>query len=167
MMSRRKSRRLSSSYHVHLSGWKPPSLWRFPLSPSPIRYLKQKPYSRINWLSVRNDETPCAKTRPRLPEWTIFAPEVSSRNKLSSETSTPCAMLDSFGGFVGDEGYRPKRNVRRVEMESAVSGVLLPGLSHSRLLFLGIRKAWFRIPPTDKLSYWQFKQQQPWLLATT
>jgi hypothetical protein len=50
-------------------------------------------------------------------------------------------MLDSFGGFVGDEGYQPKRNVRRVEMESAVSGVLLPGLSHSRFLFLGIRKA--------------------------
>jgi hypothetical protein len=35
-------------------------------------------------------------------------------------------MLDSFDGFVGDEGCPPKRDDRRVEMESAVSGVLLP-----------------------------------------
>jgi hypothetical protein len=35
-------------------------------------------------------------------------------------------MLDSFDGFVGNEGCQPKRNARRVEMESAVSGVLLP-----------------------------------------
>jgi hypothetical protein len=35
-------------------------------------------------------------------------------------------MLDSFDGFVGDEGCQPKRNARRVEMESVVSGVLLP-----------------------------------------
>jgi hypothetical protein len=34
-------------------------------------------------------------------------------------------MLDSFDGFVGDEGCQPKRNAQRVEMESAVSGVLL------------------------------------------
>jgi hypothetical protein len=35
-------------------------------------------------------------------------------------------MLDSFGVFVGDEGCQPKRYARRVEMESAVSWVLLP-----------------------------------------
>jgi hypothetical protein len=35
-------------------------------------------------------------------------------------------MLDLFDGFVGDEGCQPKRYARRVEMESAVSGVLLP-----------------------------------------
>jgi hypothetical protein len=34
-------------------------------------------------------------------------------------------MLDSLDGFVGDEGCQPKRNAWRVEMESAVSGVLL------------------------------------------
>jgi hypothetical protein len=35
-----------------------------------------------------------------------------------------------------------------VEKESAVPGVSLLNLSHSRFLFLGIWKAWFRIPPT-------------------
>jgi hypothetical protein len=35
-------------------------------------------------------------------------------------------MLDSLDGFVGDEGCQPKRNAWRVEMESAVSEVLLP-----------------------------------------
>jgi hypothetical protein len=50
-------------------------------------------------------------------------------------------MLDSFGCFVGDEGYWPKRKIRKVEKESAVPGVSLLNLSHSRFLFLGIREA--------------------------
>jgi hypothetical protein len=28
---------------------------------------------------------------------------------------TPCATLDSFGRFVGDDGYWPKRKIRKVE----------------------------------------------------
>jgi hypothetical protein len=47
-------------------------------------------------------------------------------------------MLDSFDRFVGDEGYWPKRKIRKVEKESAVPGVSLLNLSHSRFLFLGI-----------------------------
>jgi hypothetical protein len=35
-----------------------------------------------------------------------------------------------------------------VAKESAVLGVSVLNLSHIRFLFLGIRKAWFRIPPT-------------------
>jgi hypothetical protein len=48
---------------------------------------------------------------------------------------TPYAALDSFGCFVGDEGYRPKRNIWKVEKESAVSGVSLSNLSHGRFYF--------------------------------
>jgi hypothetical protein len=50
-------------------------------------------------------------------------------------------MLDSFGRFVGDEGYWPKRKIRKVAKESAVLGVSVLNLSHIRFLFLGIRKA--------------------------
>jgi hypothetical protein len=150
MMSRRKSRRLSSSYHVRLSGWKPPSLWRSPLSPSALHHLKQKPHSSLNSLSVRSDETLWANPRPRLPGWIIFAPEVSSRNKLPSltETLAPWAILDSFGCLAGGEGYWPKRKIRKVEKESVAPGISLSNLSHSHFLFLGIRKAWFQIPQT-------------------
>jgi hypothetical protein len=50
-------------------------------------------------------------------------------------------MLDSFSCFAGDEGYWPKRKIRKMEKESAAPGVSLSNLSHSHFLFLGIRKA--------------------------
>jgi hypothetical protein len=35
-------------------------------------------------------------------------------------------MLDSLDGFIGDERCQPKRDAWGVQMESTVSGVLLP-----------------------------------------
>jgi hypothetical protein len=49
-------------------------------------------------------------------------------------------MLDSFGFFAGDEGYWPKRKIRKTKKESAAPGVSLLNLSHSHFLFLGIQK---------------------------
>jgi hypothetical protein len=56
-------------------------------------------------------------------------------------------MLDSFGCFVGDEGYWPKRKIRKVERESAVPGVSLLNLSHSRFFIFRYTRGLIPNPP--------------------
>jgi hypothetical protein len=71
--------------------------WAFleiPLSPSIIHHLKQKPYSSLDSLSVKSDETPCSNPRSKLSGWIAFAPGVSSWNVLTSATLPPCVELD-------------------------------------------------------------------------
>jgi hypothetical protein len=141
MMSRRKSRRLSSFHHVRLSGWKPPSLLEIPPSPSALHYLKQKPHSSLNSLSVRNDETPCSNPRSGPSGWITFALGVSSWNGLPSETLTPWVKLDLCGWLWWRRRVLAK--TRRLEGASAIcclwgfaAGILRITALHS----LGMRR---------------------------
>jgi hypothetical protein len=95
------------------------------------------------------DETPWANPRPRLPGWIIFALGVSSWNKSPSENSTPCAKLDSCWWLCWRR--RVPAKTRRPEGGNGIRcswGFAAGTLRMAALYFLGMRKAWFRIPPT-------------------
>jgi hypothetical protein len=113
-----------------------------------------EPHQNLKSLDARDDETPQANPRPRLPGWARFTSGVSSRKKTISliETLTPWVILSSFDGSAGDEGHGPKDEFLKMKKDLKALGVSLLGLSHKNLVnekhsfIFGIRKAWFWIP---------------------
>jgi hypothetical protein len=108
-------------------------------------------------LSVRDYETHQANPRPKLPGWARFTPGVLSREK----NNRPDRILNALGypepiwWLCWRRRVRAERRVLKDKKDSRAPGVSLLGLSHGNLggerhsFIFGIRKAWFRIPPTE------------------
>jgi hypothetical protein len=132
------------------------NLLEIPLSPGTFRHLKHGSHSNLKLLDVRDDETPQSNPRLRLSRWTKFVSGGSSQKITNSLTETllPWVILSSFGSSAGDEGCWSKDGFWKTKIDSRAPGVSPLGLSHRNLgnwrhsFIFGIRKAWFRIPPT-------------------
>jgi hypothetical protein len=121
--TRRESRHLSCSYHVRLSGGNlqsfgdPPFAWH--LSSPETR----NSHSNLKSLGVRDDETPRANPRPRLPGWIRFTPGVSSWRKSISltETQRPGLFWAYFAALLATKGTGQKTNPER---QKRIQGLL-------------------------------------------
>jgi hypothetical protein len=93
MMSRRKSRRLSCSHHVRLSGGNLHSFGDSPFAWHLSSPETRNSHSNLKPLGVKNDETPWANARSGLPGWMRFTLVVSSRNKSIGLAKTPSPWI--------------------------------------------------------------------------
>jgi hypothetical protein len=130
------------------------NLLETPLSPGTSRHVKHGSHSNLKTLDVRDDETPWAKPRLRLAGWVRFICGVSSWGKSTGLTETLTPWVAEFIWLLQWRRAIVERRVLEDEngFESSWGFAAEPSASNfeqlKTLFYFGIRKAWFRIPPT-------------------